>query len=642
MTQRVFIGLLLAVLVASFLRCFDLDRRVMHGDEAVHAVKFGKLWEDGFYKYDPNEYHGPTLYYFTWAWAKISGATKDIARVDDATLRMVPVLFGVGLILIFGLMVDGLGRGGTVWAALAAAISPAMVFYSRYYIHEMPLIFFTLLALAALWRYSRSWNWGWAALAGASIGLMQGTKETFVFTVAAMVGALIVNWIWNYGKAPRTEKTGFRWGHVVIALIAWGAMVVLFFSSFFTNWPGVLDSVRTYIPWIHRAGGASPHANPWDFYFIRLAWFHLPKGPVFSEALILGLCLVGMIASLIGKGLGDTNKGFARFLTFFTLALTVLYTGISYKTPWCLLNFYIGMILLAGIGLSVLIRCIPGCLLKLALIVLITFGGYNLWQQVGLQSNDYCADPHNPYVYAHTSEDFGNLAMKIHALSAVDSQGRNMIVKIMAPESDYWPLPWYLRDYKRVGYWNEMPEDTSADVLVISAKLENGVRTQLLLNDIKDLSGLAKKLVAHDEPVSAFIWAQLGPGTQKSLSEFHSGSTNAAAVNMVLVQNLNSIISGKSLAHKDWFERTELRSSTRTLLGKNPEGEKAARLNRLLLEDEFPTEIVRSQPSVDDTMNYILVGLFELRKQNFLELYVQKDLWKKYMDWKKRHVDEDE
>ena len=48
---------------------------------------------------------------------------------------MVPVLFGVGLILIFGLMVDGLGRGGTVWAALAAAISPAMVFYSRYYIH---------------------------------------------------------------------------------------------------------------------------------------------------------------------------------------------------------------------------------------------------------------------------------------------------------------------------------------------------------------------------------------------------------------------------------------------------------------------------------------------------------------------------
>jgi len=29
---------------------------------------------------------------------------------------------------------------------------------------------------------------------------------------------------------------------------------------------------------------------------------------------------------------------------------------ISYKTPWCLLNFWLGMILLAGIGAAALFR----------------------------------------------------------------------------------------------------------------------------------------------------------------------------------------------------------------------------------------------------------------------------------------------
>ncbi len=37
-----------------------------------------------------------------------------------------------------------LGTGGAAVAALLAALSPAMVFYSRYFIHETPLVFFTL------------------------------------------------------------------------------------------------------------------------------------------------------------------------------------------------------------------------------------------------------------------------------------------------------------------------------------------------------------------------------------------------------------------------------------------------------------------------------------------------------------------
>ena len=50
---------LVVVVLAIALRVPDLTRRPMHTDEAVHAVKFGMLLEDGVYRYDRVEYHGP-------------------------------------------------------------------------------------------------------------------------------------------------------------------------------------------------------------------------------------------------------------------------------------------------------------------------------------------------------------------------------------------------------------------------------------------------------------------------------------------------------------------------------------------------------------------------------------------------------
>src|SRR5262245_41501806 len=160
---------LLAFALALFLRCPQLGNRPLHNDEGVNAVKLAALWEKGEYKYDPHEYHGPTLHYFSLPVLWL-GPAKNSAELSDAELRVVTVSFGVGLILLLLLLKDGLGRSGVIWAAVLIAASPAMVFYSRYFIHEMLLVFFTLLTIAAGWRYSQSRKPGWAALAGASVG----------------------------------------------------------------------------------------------------------------------------------------------------------------------------------------------------------------------------------------------------------------------------------------------------------------------------------------------------------------------------------------------------------------------------------------------------------------------------------------
>src|SRR5436190_13924896 len=99
MNRRVIVGLLLVAGVAMALRCPRLDERPMHNDEAVNAIKFGQLWEKGSYQYDPNEHHGPTLYYATLALAKLTGA-PDFSRFTEGRLRVLTVLFGLGLILL--------------------------------------------------------------------------------------------------------------------------------------------------------------------------------------------------------------------------------------------------------------------------------------------------------------------------------------------------------------------------------------------------------------------------------------------------------------------------------------------------------------------------------------------------------------
>src|SRR5207302_666776 len=98
--------------------------------------------------------------------------------------------------------------------------------------------------------------------------------------------------------------------------------------------------------------------------------------------------------------------------------------------------------------------------LKLAVGVLLLAGTGQLacqaWRAaiVCFQPSDHpFPDPCNPYVYAQTSRDILKLVTKLNDLARVSPQGQQMLVKVMAPDSDYWPLPWYLRGFDQIGWW---------------------------------------------------------------------------------------------------------------------------------------------------------------------------------------------
>ena len=472
MKKGLILGLLFATVLAIGLRCPGLAERPMHNDEAVNAIKFGELWEHGQYKYDPNEHHGPTLYYATLAVARLT-SSPDFEHLTEIKLRLISVLFSLGLIFFLPLLCNGLGKRALVWGAILTAVSPAMVFYSRYYIHEMLLVFFTFVALGAGWRYWQSRKVGWAILLGTSVGLMYATKETFIITLAAAALALGLNEIWNrlLDAAGRPERACILSSkHCLVAVAVCLFVASLLFSSFFSNPKGIIDSIRTYAPWLHRAEGESPHIHPWSFYIHRLLFFHLHDGPIWTEGLIFILGLIGMWVGFCHKGLTEGSASLVRFLALYTLFLTVAYCLIPYKTPWCLLNFWHGMILLAGVGASALLRLTKRPWAKIALSLLLLAGAMQLGGQARQAAVPFASDPKNPYVYAQTSSDILNLVERVKALARVHPQGRQMLVKVMAPEAEYWPLPWYLRGFKNVGWWAEVPQDPFAPVMIVSSK----------------------------------------------------------------------------------------------------------------------------------------------------------------------------
>src|SRR6266545_4223019 len=204
------LAVLLAIAGALALRVPKLATRPFHTDEAVNAVKVSELWQQGRYAYDADEYHGPALHYATLPFLWLSGA-RNSDELDDATLRLAPVVFGVGLFLLLLFFSDGLGRHAIAWAAFFTAVSPAMVFYSRYFIHEMLLVFFTALTLGAGWRYAQTRLARWAVVTGSGVGLMFATKETFVITVAAMGLAAIATVWWTMPKGSRVQSLLALW-----------------------------------------------------------------------------------------------------------------------------------------------------------------------------------------------------------------------------------------------------------------------------------------------------------------------------------------------------------------------------------------------------------------------------------------------
>jgi uncharacterized protein (TIGR03663 family) len=473
--------LLAAVIAAAWLRGPQLAARAMHADEANQASKAAILYETGKYEYDIRDQHGPTLYWLTLPSLWLRGV-QDFAHSDAVDYRLVPVVFSLAMVLLVILLADGLGAPATGTAAGLTALSPTLVFYSRYYIQETLLAAMTLAAIGCGWRYVRSGRAGWAIAAGAAGGLMYATKETWVLSAAAMAAALILTLAWARLRDGAMPRLRLRIVPLLAALAAACLVAGAFYSGFGRDWHGPWDSIKAYGNYWRRGTQSGLHVEPWSYYFkLLLAWrslrhLYAPEAAILVLAAlggVLSLCLGGFGESPLsprGRGVGGEGSEAARgvpslalvrFLVFYSVILAALYAAIPYKTPWCALGFLDGMLLVAAAAPWLLLnvfgtRRVPGTIFA-ALMLLAAFS-HLAWQSYLLNFR-IPIDQRHPYGHSYTSPDVLKLAERLEALARVSPAGHDMILHVVVPEG-YWPLPWYLRRFNadHVGYWLDAAE----------------------------------------------------------------------------------------------------------------------------------------------------------------------------------------
>ncbi|MGA2197777.1 MAG: flippase activity-associated protein Agl23 [Bryobacteraceae bacterium] len=470
-TAAVFLCLMVA---AALFRFPLLAVRPMHCDEAVNADKFGILLEQGRYEYSKQDFHGPTLYYLSLIPAKIQGIRSYI-DLSEVTLRVVPAFLGVLLVGAHILLIPYFGLRAAAAAGLLTAVSPAMVYYSRYYIHEILLVLLSFCALLCLFGYCRRRRAVWAVSAGAFLGLMYATKETAILPVGCMLLAGMATLLFEKRRADPPPGRH-------LALAAAAALVVsgLLMSSFLSHPSGILDSLLAYRTYFARGAGINTfHVHPWNYYLSLQLYFHFPGKPVWSEALIAALALAGLWAAFSRAGVDGIHPVALRFIAFYTVSLLAVYSLIPYKVPWNELGFLHGEILLAGAGVAWLAgRCrTRGAAIVLAGLVGagVAHLGWLAWQS----STRYAADPCNPWVYAHTGTDVFRIAARMESLAAVYPGGYALPVQVISREN-LWPLPWYLRRFTGITWWNGVSATApDAPVILATPDMEPAIESKL-------------------------------------------------------------------------------------------------------------------------------------------------------------------
>ncbi len=507
------------IFFALFLRTFQLDNRPLHTDEAVHAVKFGELLEEGSYIYDPIEYHGPTLNYFTLIAATLFGE-ETLSEVNEYTLRLVPALISlIIVVLLISTLRKEFGPLSVLIAFILAA-SPAFVFYSRYYIQEALLVTFTYSAIVTFYKYFLSKKKTWVFLSGFFTALIFATKETSIIAFSTATFTLILMYIFY-----RTIRSKLIIRKLDILIFSLTVIIIstLFYSSFLTNFNGITDSISTFSNYFTKAGSNVAHTKPWDYYF-DLLLFTKTDLLIFTQIPLFVFTIVGFYFSFFSKS-SRSKQYFFKFISVFSFTLAFVYSVIPYKTPWLVLNFWIGFLIIASFGIYNVYGVLNNKNFKTVFLLLIgIILGHNVFQTY-ITSFAYPYQPDNPFTYSQSTPEIISVTEKITSVAESKSNGNETMINIIASDNDYWPLPWYLRKLKNVAWNNHVTNSSYQFPIIISTP---GFEDEIINNLYNAPPPGEKNLYVPllDENTSLRPGVELRGYIQKDLYDYYLRSLN--------------------------------------------------------------------------------------------------------------------
>ncbi len=452
------------VCIALVLRCWLIEIKPPHFDEGINGWFADQMTANGYYRYDPSNYHGPLHFYAVFLSQTLFGREVWALRLP----AILASVLGVVAMLRFQRF---FGAGVARLAALAMAVSPGLVFYGRYSIHESWQVLFSILflhGLLGLWQNGTRRDF--FTLITAATGMVL-TKETYLVHLGCFAIAGIVLWVWQYlvPSSPAYPLAHQKWGRddailgVGIAVLT----ITFFYSGTFRDFGALRGLYQTFTLWVKTGVESGGHhktaydlVGPLNYYWIAImARYEWPA-------------LAGLIACLRYTAPSDARLRYTAIASTGTL---LAYSLISYKTPWCIISIIWPFYLMLGAFLK---EWADRCNRRRVWLIAVPLIAVSLAASIRLNFFVY-TDDSEPYVYVQTLEDIRKFTDPV--LTAAKSQPDGYLMKGSIILDSYYPLPWMLGDFTRVGYYKKdsMPDDWDCDFVIVDTSMEAATEKKL-------------------------------------------------------------------------------------------------------------------------------------------------------------------
>lgn len=493
----------LIVALAAALRLFLLGIKPPHFDEGINGWFVDQMVKNGYYRYDPTNYHGPLHFYVLFIWQTLFGRNLW-------ALRLPVVLVSIAAVWLTTKYEPLVGRTVARWAALAMAVSTGFVFYGRYSIHEVWLVFFSMLfilGLLGLWRFGTP-RYLWYA--GMGLAGMILTKETYMIHVGCAVVAAGVCWVSHWlSPAPdaRPSPQGWDWFDLAAVVAVGAAFIIFFYSGTFFHWSGMKGLYQAYTAWFATGTQGHGHEKPPDYWIRLIGRYELP-------------ILLGLVSCVFCQQLKNISL---RYLAIYGVGTLIAYSIVKYKTPWCVVSIVWPLLFLFGAGALLAPRRLRVKDAQVLIGALMVAAGAAIWYAV---SRNYeftwpflligalpiyvmalrdqrtlravqsmalafslgwaiwlnyfqCTTDTEPYVYVQTYNDVFKLTRPVLALAHRNPVFYQMTGHLIRNSS--YPFPWILGDFPRVGYYEHesLPAQIDGDFLLVEADRIKDVEAKL-------------------------------------------------------------------------------------------------------------------------------------------------------------------
>jgi uncharacterized protein (TIGR03663 family) len=444
----------LIVALAAALRLFLLGIKPPHFDEGINGWFVDQMTKSGFYRYDPTNYHGPLHFYVLFLAQTLFGR-------NVWALRMPVVLISIASVWLTLKFQPFVGRNVARLAALAMAISPGFVFYGRYSIHEVWLVFFSMLFVLGLIGLWKAGTPGYLWCAGMGLTGMILTKETYIIHVTCAVIAAGVCYISHrLNPVPDVRPALQTWDMIDLAFVVGTglATIVFFYSGTFLHWSGVKGLYQAYAAWFSTGTEGHGHEKPW-YYWLKLIWRY--EIPVLGGLIVCAFCQFFRNITL-------------RYLAIYGVGTLIAYSVVHYKTPWCIISIIWPFLFIFAAGVFLAPLTYKRAAYVIAGAMLLWSFGWTIWLNYFR-----CTTDTEPYVYVQTYNDVFKLSRPVLALAERNPSYYQMVGHIIRTSS--YPLPWVLGDFPHVGYYEHeaMPNPVDADFLLVQPERVKEIEEKL-------------------------------------------------------------------------------------------------------------------------------------------------------------------